>query len=75
MPVTAIDETMIINIQSIGWRPMSPKKPINELSAIINRDVPIASFIGSFIKITKAGIRRKPPPAPKNPVTKPIRTP
>ena len=28
-------ETMLMKLQSMGWRPISPKKPINELSAII----------------------------------------
>ncbi len=75
MPIIAMAEIMEINFQSIAWRPISPVKPTSELSAIINSDVPIASFIGSLIKITKAGINRKPPPAPRNPVTRPISTP
>ena len=49
----------------------SPVKPINDFAAIINNEVPTAIFIGSLLNITKAGMIKKPPPAP----TKPVKTP
>jgi len=48
------------------WSPLI--KPIRELRAMIKSDVPIASFIGILLNITRAGIIIKPPPAPTNPV-------
>lgn len=75
IPAIAIAEIIDMNFQSIGCRPISPAKPIREFRAIIRRDVPIAFFIGNFIKMTKAGIKRNPPPAPKKPVTRPMSIP
>ena len=59
------------NVQWILLWCKSPVKPINELRAIMNRDVPMAFFIGSFANKTRAGIIKKPPPAPMIPVSKP----
>ena len=53
----------------------SPKNPNNELNAIINKEVPMASFIVRPVKKISAGIIKKPPPAPKNPVTIPTKDP
>lgn len=53
----------------------SPAKPISELMAMMNRDVPDAVFIGSRVNNTRAGIIRKPPPAPTSPVRKPMSDP
>ena len=41
----------------------------------MSNDVPTACFIGKPAKKTKAGIIKKPPPAPKNPVTNPTKKP
>ena len=49
--------------------------PINDLTAIINKEVATAFFIGSFANITNAGIIRNPPPAPTTPVRIPITKP
>ncbi len=59
-------ETLSSKYQFISVLPLSPKKPINDFAAIITREVPTASFIGNFDKITKAGMIKKPPPAPTN---------
>ncbi len=51
-------------------------KPIVELIEIINSDVPTVDFISNFAKKkTRAGIIRKPPPAPTNPVMTPTNDP
>ena len=50
---------------------MSPEKPIKELHEIINREVPMAFLIGNLAKCTKAGIIKKPPPAPIKPISIP----
>jgi len=60
-----------INVQSIICSPPSPKKPISDFAAMITKDVPTASFIGNLLRTTKAGIIKKPPPAPTNPVKTP----
>ena len=54
---------------------ISPQNPIIELIKIISREVPTASFICNPAKKISAGIIKKPPPAPKNPVTKPASSP
>ena len=48
--------------------PKSPRKPNKDLIAIINKEVATAFFIGSFANKTRAGIIKKPPPAPTIPV-------
>ena len=53
----------------------STAKPKSDVIEMIVRDVPIAFFIGIFNSMIKAGISKKPPPAPKRPVTRPINTP
>ena len=50
-------------------------KPKIDLIAMINKDVPTASFILIFVSSNKAGIIRKPPPAPTKPVTSPTTIP
>ena len=67
--------TEVKSTQSMTVSPPSPKNPINDLAAIITNDVPTASFIGSLDKRTKAGIIKKPPPAPTKPVTTPTTAP
>ena len=52
---------------------MSPVKPINELIVIINNEVPMAFFIGNLANFNKAGIIKKPPPAPINPIKIPTK--
>jgi len=63
------------NDHSISKLCKSPKKPISDLAAIIKSDVPMAFFIGSLVKITKAGIIKNPPPAPTIPVRRPTNIP
>ena len=53
----------------------SPPKPMLEFIKIINNEVPTACFIGKLAKNNNAGIIKKPPPAPKNPVTIPTKNP
>lgn len=53
----------------------SPTNPSNDLSEIIKSDAPTAFFIGIPRNKTSAGIIKKPPPAPKTPVTKPTTAP
>ena len=50
----------------------SPRKPIKDCKATIKSDVPTAIFIGVLARNNKAGIIKKPPPAPTNPAIKPI---
>lgn len=64
------------NSQSIFMVNASPrKKPINDLKAIMIKEVPTATFISTFASITRAGIMRKPPPAPIIPVIPPTMRP
>ena len=53
----------------------SAVKPKLDLIAIINRDVPTASFMLIFVSNNRAGIIRKPPPAPTKPVISPTTIP
>ena len=64
------------NFQSISMFIASPrKKPIKDLMAIIIKDVPTATFISTFAKMTNAGIIKNPPPAPIKPVMLPTKRP
>lgn len=74
-PVIAINETVKRNIQFVLKCPVSPIKPDREVNAMMKSDVPIAFFIGKCSNSTNAGINKKPPPAPRNPVTKPMLNP
>ena len=74
-PAVAIDVIRTKNSQLILKWPISPVNPTRELSAMISNEVPIATFMGILINRTKAGINKKPPPAPSKPVAKPIATP
>ena len=71
IPVIANTANLIKKYQSGFIFCTSPEKPINELHDIINREVPMAFFIGNFAKWTKAGIIKKPPPAPIKPINIP----
>src|SRR5690606_22679430 len=75
IPPIAIAVKINRKFHLIGCRPKSPKNPIREFNAIIIKEVPMASLMGRFIKITRAGTSKKPPPAPRNPVTSPIPNP
>lgn len=75
IPTIAKAEIVNKNYQSIRVASPSPKKPINDLAAIITNEIPTASFIGNLLKNTKAGITRNPPPAPTNPVRMPTKAP
>ena len=61
--------------QSITIYSTSPIKPINDLTAIIINEVPIAFFMGSPVQRTKAGMIKNPPPAPTIPVNNPTMAP
>ena len=74
-PVIAITETVSKNIQLVSKWPVSPIKPDREVNAMMKSDVPIAFFIGKCNSNTNAGINKKPPPAPRKPVTKPMLNP
>ena len=63
------------NFQSIAMLGTSPRKPINDFTAIIKSDVPTAFFIGNLANSTKAGMIKKPPPAPTIPVKTPTMIP
>ena len=61
-----------IKCQSISMVKASPKKkPDNDFSAIIIKEVPIAFLISRLANKTKAGMIRNPPPAPTKPVKAP----
>ena len=77
--IPIIDNAAIDNnkVQSIIYSSeILPINPMLEFNTIITNEVPIAFFIGSFAKMTNAGIIKNPPPAPtnpaKNPTPKPI---
>ena len=64
------------NTQSTFIVKASPKKkPIRDLNAMIMSDVPTATFIFMFASITRAGMIKKPPPAPIIPVIAPTSNP
>ncbi|MNY37590.1 hypothetical protein D3C86_1721640 [compost metagenome] len=50
----------------------SAVKPLRELIAMITMEVAMAFLIGTFMKIEREGMIIKPPPAPTNPLMKPI---
>ncbi len=70
---TAVKESK--KVQSISRFFTSPKKPISDLIAIINSEVATAFFIGNLASNTKAGMIKKPPPAPITPVMTPTTRP
>ena len=57
------------------WFSISPINPINDLIAIITKEVAIALFMLSLLKRTRTGIIIKPPPAPTSPVINPTTVP
>ena len=71
MPVTDKLVNNNKNVQLISVIPISPKNPKRDLTDIISKDVATAFFIGRLANKTKAGIIKKPPPAPTIPVSKP----
>ena len=75
IPTAALMHTVESNRQSILKWARSMPKPIKEFIAIINKEVPTASFIGKPSNKTSAGINKNPPPAPSKPVTKPTEMP
>ena len=50
-----------------------PRNEINELRAMMSKDVPAAFACGVPKKRTKTGMARKPPPIPKIPVIEPMK--
>ncbi len=78
MPIPAIARVLneAKNIQSIfKLVDKSPVNPIKDLMAIIINEVPTAFFMGKPANKTKAGMIKKPPPAPTNPVKAPTNKP
>ena len=67
--------TEMISFQFIPAIFGSPKNPISDFAAIINKVVPTASFMGSFNRTTNVGTIRNPPPVPTNPVIIPTTNP
>ena len=61
--------------QSIERFSISPINPIKDLSAMISKEVATAFFMGRPASKTKAGMIRKPPPAPTIPVASPTANP
>ena len=72
IPITEIAVKEVSSSQSICNCHRSPVNPIRDLIAMIIKEVATAFFIGNLAKRTKAGIIKKPPPAPTNPVNIPI---
>ena len=72
IPATAIAVIEINSFHSIFTWFTEDTKPIKELKEIMTKEVPIAIFIGIFKRLTNAGMIIKPPPAPTNPLMKPI---
>lgn len=75
IPNMAKLETINNKLQLIIVSSPSPAKPINDFAAMITKEVPTASFIGSFDNSTNAGMIKKPPPAPTKPVNTPTTIP
>ena len=65
IPIIESPVKMSKNGQSISKFCTSPKNPISDLIAIMNKEVATAFFIGNFANNTKAGIIKKPPPVAK----------
>lgn len=63
------------NVQLIFVSMLPPVNPIKEFTAIISNEVPMAIFIGILDSKAKAGIIKKPPPAPTIPAIKPTAAP
>lgn len=61
--------------QSMSIFSTSPMKPIKDLMAMISNEVATAFFMGNLANKTKAGIIKKPPPAPTIPVKTPTTNP
>ena len=75
MPIMAMNAIRLKNFQlTVVWFKEN-KKPAKELIEMINSEVPIAFLMDSFKRFTKAGIIKKPPPAPTKPVKKPTANP
>lgn len=75
IPIIAINVILIKKLQSISKWFTEEKNPIRELREMMTKEVPMATFIGIFKKLTNAGIIIKPPPAPTNPVKIPTTEP
>lgn len=75
IPTIAIADILPKKFQSIFRSFTDEKNPIRELIDIITKEVPMATFMGIFRKLTNAGIIIKPPPAPTNPVKNPTTEP
>ena len=75
IPTIASAVTESNSCQSMVCFPRSPVNPNSDFAAIINKEVPTACFIGSLLKMTKAGMIKNQPPAPTRPVNKPTMVP
>ena len=77
IPIIAREVKIIKSFQFINSvvTDKSPIKPMIEFTAIINKEVPTAIFMGNLHLKTKAGIIKNPPPAPTKPVNNPKNNP
>lgn len=75
IPIMEIAEIVPKKFQSISTLFIEEKNPIRELNETMTNEVPMATFIGVFNKLTKAGIIKNPPPAPSKPVMIPTAEP
>ena len=65
MPINERKVKSAKNCQSISIVIASPnKKPNKDFIAMMTNEVPTATFISTFAKMTNAGIIKNPPPAP-----------
>jgi hypothetical protein len=72
--IAVIEMTIGINRLKLGQSNIFKDREVNELSKIINNEVPAALFCEILKKRMKVGIARKPPPTPKIPVSNPRET-
>ena len=75
IPSVANKTITIKKFQSMVVCDISPINPTMDLILIIKMEEAIAFFIGSFPKITNAGMIKNPPPAPTIPVNMPSPSP
>lgn len=75
IPIIEIAEIVPKKFQLISTLFIDEKNPIKELNETITNEVPMATFIGVFNKLTNAGMIKNPPPAPSKPVMIPTAEP
>ena len=75
IPIMEIAEIVPKKFQSISTLFIEEKNPNRELNETMTSEVPMATFIGVFNKLTNAGMIKNPPPAPSKPVMIPTAEP